>query len=61
LASLTARGSSIFTRRAGFRPARFQGLIVTCWQNGAGIADFTLHGLGVELGERGLKVDYRSV
>jgi hypothetical protein len=34
---------------------------VTRGQNGAGIADFTLRDLGVELGERGVKLDYRSV
>ena len=33
----------------------------TGWWSAAGTKDFTLRGLVAELGERGLKVDYRSV
>jgi putative transposase len=62
-------GCLVYAKRAVFRPARWGGhrpkkiagehrgwLLVRCRA-----ADFTLRGLVIELAERGLAVDYRSV
>ena len=48
-------------RVGGYKPKKISGvwrdwLFARCWDR-----DFTLRGLVAELGERGLKVDYRSV
>ena len=61
LQRVRATGSARPGRMGGHKPRKIAGehrawLLARC-----GDRDFTLRGLVVELGERGLKVDYRSV